>query len=370
MSAFEFPRNMAEQYVPYGCGEYIIDNQSFGTPSGVINLLKALEITLHNGYDPVSKQKMGLPLGRFSEFKSFDELLGAYKRQVEFYIEIMAEHELLEYQIAGEHSPFLLMSLLYGNCLKRGKGILNGGIDYLGGTLETYGNTNTADSLLAIKKMVYENKRISQSEFLRALDLNFEGYEVLRKEILELPKYGNDSEEADNMLKDIHNHVCSYTRKQSEKTGLHSYLVVVINNSANTLMGKSTSASADGRRYGEHMNNGNTPTGGNDKNGITAMMNSIVKPRTDIHAGAVQNMKFSKGLIKNHKQQFKNLISTYFQQGGAQAMITVLSRGDLENAIKYPEKYENLMVRVGGFSARFVKLTPDIQLDIISRTLY
>ena len=369
-SAFKISEDLATQYVPYGCGEYIIENKSFGTPSGVINLLKALEVTLHNGYDPISKSNMGLALGEFEDFKSFDELMNAYKKQVEFFVRLMAEQEVLEYKIAGEEAPFLLMSLLYDNCLSKSKGMFNGGIQYLGGTLETYGNTNTADSLLAIKKMVYDNKNISPSELLKALDADFNGYEKVRAEILNLPKYGNDIEEADNMLLEIHNHVCNYTRDQAERVGLHSYLVVIINNSANTLMGNSTSASADGRRSREPMNNGNAPSGGNDKNGITAMLNSIVKPKTSIHAGAVQNMSFSKGLFTNHGENVKALLKTYFHNGGAQAMITALSRGDLENAIKQPDKYRNLMVRVGGFSARFVELSPEVQKDILSRTLY
>lgn len=370
VKAFEFTPVETEQYVPYGCGEYILEHQSFNTPSGVINLLKALEVTLHNGKDPLTGKVIGLQLGEFEDFKTFDELLAAYKKQVEFFVDFMAQQEELEYKIAGESAPFLFMSILYDDCLEKGKGMFEGGIRYLGGTLETYGNTNTADSLTAIKNLVYERNEISPKELLAALDSDFEGYEELRNKLRQEPKYGNDIDEADSMLVNIHEHVCNYVRDQKHKTNLDSYLVVIINNSANTLMGHYTSASADGRQAKTYMNNGNAPSGGNDKEGITAMLNSIVKPETSIHAGSVQNMKFSKRMFTENREQLKALLKTYFEKGGAQAMITVVNKNDLENAMKEPEKYQHIFVRVGGFSARFVELSRDVQLDILSRTLY
>lgn len=360
----------AQQFVPYGCGEYIIDHKSFGTPSSVINLLKALEVTLHNGIDPMTGKISGLSLGTFEDFRTFDDLWNAYKTQVEFFVRMMADQEVLEYKIAGEHSPYLYMSLLYDDCFEKGKGMFAGGIQYLSGTIETYGNTNTADSFMAIKELVYDNNIISKTELLKALDSNFVGYEKIRQQLLKTPKYGNDNEVADNMLVDVHEHVCNYVKSQAKKVGLQSYLVVVINNSANTLMGHQTSASADGRKSGEPMANGNNPSGGSDMNGPTAFLNSLVKPSPYIHAGAVQNMKFSKEMFTTKKDILKSLLETFFENGGQQAMITVVDRNELERAMEEPEKYGHVFVRVGGFSARFVELSRDVQLEILSRTLY
>jgi pyruvate-formate lyase len=365
-----FDELTAEQFVPYGCGEYIIEHKSFGTPSSVVNLLKALEVTLHNGIDPMTGKISGLQLGTFEDFKTFDDLLKAYKTQVEFFVRMMADHEVLEYKIAGEHSPYLYMSLLYDDCFEKGKGMFAGGIRYLSGTLETYGNTNTADSLTAIKKLVYEKEVISKDELLKALDSNFVGYEKIRQQLLKTPKYGNDNEIADQMLVNVHEHVCNYVKDQAGRVGLQSFLVVVINNSANTLMGHQTSASADGRKSGEPMANGNNPSGGSDVNGPTAFLNSLVKPSPYIHAGAVQNMKFSKEMFTNKKEILKSLLETFFENGGQQAMITVVDRNELERAMEEPEKYGHVFVRVGGFSARFVELSRDVQLEILSRTLY
>lgn len=368
--AFELPREEAEQYVPFGCGEYIINHKGFGTPSGVINLLKCLEVTLRNGVDPTTGEVVGLQQGTLESFATFDDLFAAYKRQVEYLVDFMADQEEIEYQVAGETMACLYLTMLYDDCLERGKAIFSGGIRYLGGTLETYGNTNTADSLTAIKKLVYEEKRISPQELLKALDANFEGYEHIREMLLAAPKYGNDDPVADTMAVAVHEHVCHTVRNQRERTNLHSYLVVIINNSANTLMGRWTAASPDGRKAGVSMANGNNPTGGMDKKGITAMLNSLVKLDPSIHAGAVQNMKFSPSMFTTHREKLKALLQTYFDNGGAQAMITVVNRGDLEAAMKEPEKYQHIFVRVGGFSARFVELDRDVQLEILSRTLY
>ena len=224
----------------------------------------------------------------------------------------MADQEVLEYKIAGEHASFLYLSLLYDSCIEKGKGAFDGGINYLGGTLETYGNTNAADSLTAIKELVYEKKLISQEELLEALNKNFAGYEKVRHKLLNAPKYGNDNDEADEMLINIHEHVCNFVKSQIKRVNLHSYLVVVINNSANTLMGHWTSASADGRKLGEPMANGNNPSGGNDKNGVTAFLNSILKPSPFLHAGAVQNMKFSKDMFSTKKEILKFIIGNLF----------------------------------------------------------
>lgn len=370
MDAFRVDEKEAEQYMPFGCGEYIIDHKSFGSPNGVINLLKALEVTLYNGKELIYGRDMGLKLGEFKNFKTFDEFYAAFKEQVKFYIEILAEQEALEYKSIGEITPFLYMSMLYDDCLERGKGMFSDGIKYLGGTLESYGNTNTVDSLAAIRELVFDKKLITPERLLEALEANFEGYDAERKLMLDAPKYGNDNEFVDSLAVDLHNFVCNTIRDQAERVGLHSYLCVIINNSANTYLGNWTGASADGRKARVFMANGNNPQGGADKNGVTAMLNSLVKLDTSIHAGAVQNMKFSRDTFNRHREQVKALLGTYFDNGGAQAMITVLNRSDLEKAMVEPQNYQDIFVRVGGFSARFVELERSVQEEILSRTMY
>lgn len=240
----------------------------------------------------------------------------------------------------------------------------------MGGTLESYGNTNAADSLTAIKKLVFEEKLLSLPQLVDILNCDFKGFEKERELFLNVPKYGNDVAEADDMLCSLHEYLCVTTRNEASNAGLDNYLIVVINNDANVDLGKHTGASADGRRSGQSLNNGNAPYHGADTNGATALLNSLAKPRTDIHAGAVQNVKLSREWFAKYPGQLKTLLNGYFKSGGAQLMLTTLNRDDLMNAMEHPERYANLIVRVGGFSARFVELRKETQLEIIARTLH
>ena len=364
-NAFDISLKEAEDYVPFGCGEYVINHKSVGSPNGIINLLKVLEITLRNGKDGFSGKNAGLKTGDFSSFDTFEQLWDAYCAQTEYFINALAVQEEIEYRVTGEEAPFLFLSLLYDDCLERGKGIFSGGVHYLGGTVETYGNINTADSLTAIKELIYDRKVLSPQRLLEILDADFEGYPEERKLLQDAPKYGNDDPVADAMAVKVHEHICHLVRSRKERANLHSYLLVIINNSANTTLGQKTAASADGRGRGMYMANANNPFPGNDKKGLTAMLNSLVKLRPDNHAGAVQNMKFSPELFRSGGVIVKSLLKTYFEQGGTQAMISVVNRKDLEQAMLHPELYPNLFVRVGGFSARFVELERDVQLEIL-----
>ncbi len=367
--SFNITYDEACQVIPFGCGEYIINHQSVGTPSSVLNLLKALEVMLHNGTDPITGMNAGFQ-DFPPEFDSFNILYDTYKEQLKYYIDLLAEQEMVEYRMAGVTASFLLLSILYDDCLNKGKGIFSGGARFLGGTMEIYGFTNAADSLTAIRNIVYKEARIPMTDLLKILDSDFAGYENERNLLLNELKYGNDNPEADQMAEDLHNFVCNYTRDRKNKLKLHSYLVVNINNDANTTLGRFTSASADGRKAFTSMSNGNAPSPGMDKNGPTALLNSLIKPDPSIHAGAVQNLKFSREMFSTYRPQMEALLRAYFKNGGTQAMITVVGRNDLINALKDPEKYANLIVRVGGFSARFVELSPEVQKEIIERTLY
>ena len=368
--AFHVSYEEAVDYAPFGCGEYVLDHRGVGTPNGVINLMKCLEVTLHDGVDPVTGIALGIASGKLDSLATFQDLWTAYCRQVEYHVEALAVQEKIEYEVVGETSPFLLLSLLYDDCLERGLPIFQGGVRYLGGTLETYGNINAADSLAALKKLVYDEGRYTLRQIVAACDANFHGHESLRRDLQRAPKFGNDDDEADSMAQQIHNHICRVTMAQAAKVGLDSYLAVIINNWANALFGKITAASPEGRLAGETLANAINPSPGMDRNGITAVLNSMVKLDPAIHAGAVQNMKFSRSMFTQHRPKLEALLTGYFRQGGTQAMITVVSRGDLEAAMREPEKWGHLMVRVGGFSARFIDLPREAQLDVLHRTLY
>lgn len=358
MEGFGLDEETAKKYLPYGCGEYVIYNQSLGTPSGTLNMLYGLN-------DLIYGKKQAL-----LEAKDFEEFYQIYIKDMADYIHWLAVQEKMEYDIAGREAPYLFFSVIYDDCMAKGLPILEGGIRYLGGTLETYGNVNTSDSLTAIKRVIYEEKSVTAQELTDALSKNFEGYEDLQHRLRALPKYGNDEEEADCMAVRLHEDICNMVRNEAVKVGLASYLIVIINNSMNTTFGLATGASADGRGANVYMANANNPMSGMDKKGVTAVLNSLVKLKVNRHAGSVQNMRFNPEMFGKNLPQLKGLLQGYFKNGGSQAMITVLNRGDLEAAMREPEKYRNLIVRVGGFSARFVNLDKEVQKELLARTLY
>lgn len=367
--AMNIPESEAVDYLPFGCGEYMIWKRSVATPSGAVNLAKCLELALHDGKCAMTGRQIGRHTGDPAEFRSFEDLWNAYRGQVEPLVKALARQERIEYEVMNASAAFLYFTLLSDDCLARGRAFLDGGVRYLAGTLETYGNMDVSDALCAIQKLVYEQKKLSLRELIRMLDRNWEGFASERAAILALPKYGNDDGEADAMACRVHEHICSFIRKQADENHLASYLAVLINNSMNVDFGKMTAALPDGRLAGEPLANGNNPVAGRDRSGVTAFLNSLLKLRTDLHAGAVQNMKFSRTMVRRNFTQWRQLLESYFARGGAQAMITVVNRGDLESAMKEPEKWGGLMVRVGGFSARFVELSREIQMHILRRTL-
>ena len=360
----------AEQYGFFGCGEYVLGHRSVGTPNDIINLAKALEVTLHEGIDPVRGCPHGLNLGSPDDFFSFDLLMDAYKRQVEYFTEIAAHHQRLVYDTVRENSAMLLMSLLMDDCVARAKPLVSGGVRYLAGTYETYGNTTVSDSLTAIRSIVYEKKLLSLRRLVEILDADFVGHEDLRQQLLRCPKFGNDDPEADRMAREVNTHVFEVTARQAKAQGLSSYLVVMINNGANVDLGRNTLATADGRRAFTYLSNGNNPMAGMDHNGLPALLRSLASTPMDLTAGTAQNLKLSKDLFTKHPDVVRDLIDTAFDMGILSLNISVMDRGEMEDAMIHPELHRNLFVRVGGFSARFINLDKGTQADMLSRALY
>ena len=359
----------AEQYGFFGCGEYVLGHRSIGTPNDIINLAKALEVTLHEGVDPIRRRPHGLNLGPVESFDTFDKLLSAYRRQVEYFTAIAARHQRLVYDTVAENGAMLMMSLLMDDCVARAKPLISG-VRYLAGTYETYGNTTVADSFTAIREVVYEKKLLSLRELVDALDADFAGREELRQTLLRCPKFGNDDPAADAMAKTVNTHVFDAAARQAGAQGLSSYLVVMINNGANVDLGKNTLATADGRHAYTFLSNGNNPMAGMDKCGLPALLRSISSTDMDRTAGTAQNLKLTADLFTKHPDDVRDLIDTAFDLGILSLNISVLNRGEMEDAIAHPELHQNLFVRVGGFSARFVNLDPGTQADMLARALY
>lgn len=359
----------AVDYVPLGCGEYVLDHKSIGSPNGIINLAKVLEGLVNDGKCMITNKKI-VKHYLTKEPNTFEELYDVYKQELDYQIDLLAKQEKFEYDYMNNHCGYLFNSILYDNCIDRGKSLLNGGIDYLGGTLETYGNVNSGDSLYAIKKLVFDDKEIRYKDMVDAIRNNFIGYEEIREKCLNVIKYGNDNPEVDEMINELNQYVAVTTKSKSEKYGLSSYLIVIINNDANSRLGYRTAATFDGRKACEPLANALTPQSGAEKNGVTAVLNTVSSLDVNNMAGAVYNLKLSHDLMNQHKDMVKELLKIYFSSGGSQIMISVINQEELKDAMIHPEKYPNLIVRVGGFSARFIDLSPLVQKEIVSRMVY
>ncbi|MEG2931100.1 MAG: pyruvate formate lyase family protein, partial [Ruthenibacterium sp.] len=372
MHAMRVDEQTAEQYVPFGCGEYVIAGQSIGTPNTCINLLKLLQIALNDGIDPMDgKNKSGgVSLQPAAQLDSFEALWAQYTRLLDYYMDLSVKAQTYSYQVMQREVSFLFTSLLMDDCIARGKAVLDGGVRYLGGTNETYGNINTSDALYAVKTLVYEQKKYTLPQLVAAANTNFSGAQDIRTALWRCDKYGNDLDTADTMANRLYEYVAQGVRERGIAAGMQYYLIVISNNQLNTEWGRRTAASLDGRRAGQFMNPANNPQGGANTHGPTALLNSLAKFDARLHGASVQNIKFSTPFFRENREKIKALFKTYFKRGGCHLMVTVIDHGVLEDAVKHPEQYADLIVRVSGFSAVFVNLEPDIQRELMSRVMY
>jgi len=370
--AFACSREDSEQYVLSNCGDVSLEHRSFGSPNSHINFTRILEITLRNGINPLTGERIGLQTGEFKDFKTFEQLTKAYKKQVEFVVEEIAQRHEWGNETLAETSPFLFMSMLYDDCLERGKGCFAGGLRYFGALVETPGITTAGDSLAAIKELVYDKKLLTQERMLAALEANFEGYEKERSLMLQAPKFGNDDPAVDNLLRELCNFIFTTILNQKHTKKLDYLIGEYVDAGGYASNGLMSAATPDGRLAGTPHANSHNPRAGNDRNGVTAMLNSMTK--FDAFgvggAGIYHGVFLDRKLFDSSREIIKSLVEAFFANGGNVIQITATSKKDLEKAFREPEKYPTLMVRVGGFSARFIELDKNLQQDIINRTLY
>lgn len=360
----------AEKWVPFGCGEYTIEGYGAATPNTGLTCPTLLDALLHHGRESFFGQQVMKDYGAPEDFETFDQLFAAYEDCARETCAQMAVHEQLNYQVAGEESDYLHLSLLVHDCLETGKGIFSGGCRYLCATDEIFGFITFADSMMAIKRCVYEEKRFSLSRLVEMLDANFEGFEQERALLLAAPKYGNDDDEADEMAVRLFHHLAGLHAEGCRQTSLHYYGMVSVNNSGSAERGAVTAATPCGRKRSEPLSNGNSPSLGADVNGLTATLNSMSKFDPCDHVGVVHNIRFNKDMLKNNMDKVRTLLEIFYENGGAQTNLSSIGRGDLEQALIHPEQYQNLIVRIGGFSARFIELDPIVQHELILRTTY
>ncbi len=341
---------------------------SVGSPNSTFRFLKALEATLHCGRDGVTGNLIGIDTGELESFDTYEALENALFRQICAGLWRDVQIHLWNRKITAKETAYIHACLLMDCCIERGKGLHGGGVRYFGANVEGFGQINTVNSLVVIKKLVYDEKRYTLRQIVDILDKNYEGHEAERCLFMQIEKYGNNTSEVDALKRRFDEVINKTADEIGRAAGLHYYTVASVNPGGITI-GPRVAASADGRFCGDPMTLGNSPHPGTDKNGITAMLLSAAN--TDpANGGVVTNMNLSRETATENREMLKAAILTYFGVGGLQLNINCFSKGDLEKALVHPENYQNLIVRVSGFSARFVDLNPVTQKQIMKRTLY
>jgi pyruvate formate-lyase/glycerol dehydratase family glycyl radical enzyme len=351
-----------------------VETGAFGKESyiltGYFNLTKILEITLNNGFDPRTGKQIGIQTGDPKSFQSFEELIEAYKKQINHFVDIKIKGNVIIERLYAEYLPAPFMSLLIDDCITKGKDYNDGGARYNSSYIQGVGIGTTTDSLTAIKYNVFDKKKFSMEEFLNALNKNFEGFENIRDLLLnETPKYGNDNDYADDALKTIFEIYFSAIDGRPNTKGGH-FRINLLPTTSHVYFGSVTGATPDGRLAGVPLSEGISPVQGADVNGPTAVLKSAAKIDHLRTGGTLLNQKFSPQIFEGEDSIVKivALIRAYFKMNGHHIQFNVVDAETLREAQKHPENYRDLIVRVAGYSDYFVDLTPELQEEIIKRT--
>ncbi|MEW6355158.1 MAG: pyruvate formate lyase family protein [Planctomycetota bacterium] len=364
----------ARDYALAGCGQVMPGPRAhFLNDTGLMNAAKVLEIALHNGYDPTTKRQVSPQTGAPGAFETYESLEEAVREHLSYFAHMEARLNNLDFRHFREHEGHSIRSMLTTDCLDRGRGIWDGGARYNGIQLEIAGLTNLADSLAAIRNIVFRQKRISLAALVEALDRNFEGDDELRMLLKSQPKFGNDNPEVDDIRTRLTAHLCSELRAQPAEGG-GRFIPGEVVFRYHVHCGKQTGATPDGRKAGEPLADSCGASQGADRSGVTSLLNSASRiPQSNGPVTSTNlNVKFTRSTFDHPEAILKvvQLFKTYFSNGGQQLQVNVVSREELLEAQAHPERYQNLCVRVGGFSAYFCRLEKEFQDDIIARTAH
>ena len=365
------PIPVARNYALGGCLDVALPGLMRIVGASFFVAPKVLEIFLNDGVDP----RTGLEVGPFKvdldKFQTYVEFTDALKEYLAHFIGLWVEVANLHAAVRSELTKHVVEAALMTNGIKAGKSFFERKMPYeINSVLLPVGMINVADSLATIKKLVFEEKKITMEQLKKAVQANWEGYEELRRMCLEAPKYGNDDDYTDLIAKDLYRFLAmTITKFDYTLGGKHQPGGISI--SSMWAGGDITGATPDGRYAGEVLADGSmSPMRGRDTNGPTAIIKSASKIDQTLYASTLLNMKFHPSTLGNTEdlKKLATLIKTYFSLGGKHVQFNVVSREMLLEAQKQPENYSDLVVRVAGYSAYFVQLGKRVQDEIIART--
>lgn len=351
-----------------------IETGAFGKEAyiltGYLNTPKILEITLHNGVDPMTGKRIGIETGDPRNFASFDELFEAFKGQLHHFVEIKIKGNQFIERMYAEYAPAVFLSVLIDDCISKGKDYNNGGPRYNTTYIQCVGIGTITDSLSAIKKHVFEDGDITMNEFLDALSSNFEGKEDVRLMLSnKTSRYGNDDDYADTLMQRVFNALYDEIDGRPNTKG-GTYHMVMLPTTCHIYFGSVMGASADGRKAKMPLSEGISPVQGADRNGPTAVVKSAGKMDHIRTGGTLLNMKFMPKILEGEEgiDKLAKLVRTYFRYDSHHVQFNVVDASTLRKAQENPEEYGDLIIRVAGYSDYFCDLGKDLQDEIISRT--
>ncbi|MBQ7827405.1 MAG: hypothetical protein IJ386_03985 [Clostridia bacterium] len=367
------PPRDSHLYVMNGCNQVDIQGKShMGLEDGEVNLGMAVEYAIFNGVNQATKKMVGIETGDVTEFDSFEKFYDAVKAQLRYIIDCCCAMSNKTQRRYAKYTSNPLRSMTIEGCLERGLDYKDGGPLYNHGQILAHGVPDSIDSLAAIKKFVYDEKKYTFAEVRDALAANFEGYDEMYDTLKNSGlNFGNDIEYVDTLGGDFIDYYNSYLMtKPTARGGFFSGGCSPTEDSARA--GAAVWALPNGKKAGEFVYGdsiGATP--GKDVSGPTALLKSCLAfDHTLPTSGFILNVRFDSALFNSEKGAvgFLSLYKAFFDGKGQQLSVTVLNRDDLLDAKEHPEDHKNLIVRVGGFSGYFVELSPEMQENVIART--
>jgi len=351
-----------------------VETGAFGKESyiltGYFNMPKVLEITLNNGVDPRTGQRIGLETGDPTQLETFEELFEAYERQLSHFVDIKIRGNNVVERLYASYLPAPFLSLLIDDCITKGRDYHDGGARYDTSYIQGVGVGTMTDALAAIKYHVFDEKTLTMAELLAVLRENFESHERMRQMLLnKAPKYGNDDDYADDVMVSVFEAYFNAIDGRPNTRG-GTYRINLLPTTVHVYFGSVIGATPDGREAGMPLSEGISPVQGADRRGPTAVIKSVAKMDHVRTGGTLLNQKFTPQLLKDEAglDKFVQLIRTFFKLGGHHVQFNVVDAATLRAAQENPEQHRDLIVRVAGYSDYFCDLSQALQDEIIART--
>ncbi len=338
--------------------------------TGYLNVPKIFEVTLNNGIDPVTGKKVGIQTGDPRNFKTFNELYGAFLEQVQFFVDQKMRVSNYIDRMFAKYAPAPFLSVVIDDCISKGRDYYDGGPRYNTNYIQCCGLGTVTDSLAAIKKHVIEEGRFTMEALLDAVAMDFEGEEFMRQTIMNrTPFFGNDDDYADDIAVRVYDDlIATIDGNPNVKGG--KYHLNMLSTTCHIYFGKMLGATPNGRLAGKSISDGTSPSHGADTNGPSAVIKSLSKIDHVKSGGTLLNQRFLPSLLKRDEdiRKLGQLIRSYFTLGGHHIQFNIVDTATLLAAQQCPDDYKDLLVRMAGYSDYFNDMNNDLQQEVIERT--